>query len=129
MRGGFSRELPGAAEQIVQRAASLAGPHRLRVTAVPGRGSLRLEMTLCPRAPSALAFPAEPCPLSWWWCPAGGGARSGRTARLDAAPGRVPACEPPPATATPRCRRWWPTCSWCAAARHHPARDGRILPG
>ena len=44
VRACFSRELPGAlAEQIVQRAASLAGPHRLRVTAVPvaaDRGAL-----------------------------------------------------------------------------------------
>ncbi len=97
VRACFSRELPGAlAEQIVQRAASLAGPHRLRVTAVPDAGSLRLEMTHAPLNPPGAAPPVEPWVLRPVVVPGGWGCHKwADRGALDAAPGPwSPVCDP-----------------------------------
>ncbi|WP_237573681.1 bifunctional chorismate-binding protein/class IV aminotransferase [Kocuria rhizophila] len=96
-RACFSRELPGAlAEQVIQRAAALAGPHRLRVTAVPDAGSLRLEMTHAPLNPPGTAPPVEPWVLRPVVVPGGWGCHKWADRRaLDAAPGPwSPVCDP-----------------------------------
>ncbi|WP_430750943.1 bifunctional anthranilate synthase component I family protein/class IV aminotransferase [Kocuria rhizophila] len=96
-RACFSRELPGAlAEQVIQRAAALAGPHRLRVTAVPDAGSLRLEMTHAPLNPPGVAPPVEPWVLRPVVVPGGWGCHKWADRRaLDAAPGPwSPVCDP-----------------------------------
>lgn len=97
VRACFSRELPGAlAEQIIQRAAALEGPHRLRVTAVPDAGSLRLEMTHAPLNPPGSAPPVEPWQLRPVVVPGGWGSHKWADRRaLDAAPGPwSPVCDP-----------------------------------
>ncbi|MGX5669399.1 bifunctional anthranilate synthase component I family protein/class IV aminotransferase [Kocuria rhizophila] len=97
VRACFSRELPGAlAEQIVRRAAGVDGPHRLRVTAVPDAGSLRLEMTHAPLNPPGSAPPVEPWQLRPVVVPGGWGSHKWADRRaLDAAPGPwSPVCDP-----------------------------------
>lgn len=96
-RACFSRELPGAlAEQVIQRAAALDGPHRLRVTAVPDAGSLRLEMTHAPLNPPGTAPPVEPWVLRPVVVPGGWGCHKWVDRRaLDAVPGPwSPVCDP-----------------------------------
>ncbi|MDN3227332.1 bifunctional anthranilate synthase component I family protein/class IV aminotransferase [Kocuria rhizophila] len=97
VRACFSRELPGAlAEQIIQRAAALDGPHRLRVTAVPDAGSLRVEMTHAPLNPPGAAPPVEPWVLRPVVVPGGWGSHKWADRHaLDAAPGPwSPVCDP-----------------------------------
>lgn len=96
-RACFSRELPGAlAEQVIQRAAALAGPHRLRVTVVPDAGSLRLEVTHAPLNPPGTASPVEPWVLRPVVVPGGWGCHKWADRRaLDAVPGPwSPVCDP-----------------------------------
>jgi len=93
----FSRELPGAlAEQIVQRAAGLDGPHRLRVTAVPDAGPLRFELTHAPLNPPGSAPPVEPWVLRPVVVPGGWGCHKwADRCALDAVPGPwSPVCDP-----------------------------------
>ena len=93
----FSRELPGAlAEQVIQCAAALDGPHRLRVTAVPDARSLRLEMPHVPLNPPGAAPPVEPWVLRPVVVPGGWGCHKwADRGALDAAPGPwSPVCDP-----------------------------------
>lgn len=93
----FSRELPGAlAEQIIQRAAGLDGPHRLRVTAVPDAGGLCTEMPHAPLNPPGAAPPVEPWVLRPVVVPGGWGCHKwADRCALDAVPGPwSPVCDP-----------------------------------
>lgn len=97
VRACFSHELPGAlAEQVLQRAAGLDGPHRLRVTAVPDAGSLCLEMTHAPLNPPGAAPPVDPWVLRPVMVPGGWGCHKWADRRaLDTAPGPwSPVCDP-----------------------------------
>ena len=97
VRACFSHELPGAlAEQVLQRAAGLDGPHRLRVTAVPDDGSLCLEMTHAPLNPPGAAPPVDPWVLHPVVVPGGWGRHKWADRRaLDATPGPwSPVCDP-----------------------------------
>ncbi|MCT1456982.1 bifunctional anthranilate synthase component I family protein/class IV aminotransferase [Kocuria rhizophila] len=134
VRACFSHELPGAlAEQIIQRAAALDGPHRLRVTAVPDAGSLRLEMTHAPLNPPGSAPPVEPWQLRPVMVPGGWGCHKWADRRaLDAVPGPwSPVCDPlltePDGTLleTGRANIFLVL----DGAVLTPAADGRILPG
>lgn len=97
VRACFSHELPGAlAEQVLQRAAGLDGPHRLRVTAVPDAGSLCLEMTHAPLNPPGAAPPVDPWVLHPVVVPGGWGRHKWADRRaLDTTPGPwSPVCDP-----------------------------------
>lgn len=97
VRACFSHELPGAlAEQVLQRAAGLDGPHRLRVTAVPNAGSLCLEMTYAPLNPPGAAPPVAPWVLRPVVVPGGCGRHKWADRRaLDTTPGPwSPVCDP-----------------------------------
>lgn len=97
VRACFSHELPGAlAEQVIQRAAGLDGPHRLRVTAVPDAGSLCLEMTHAPLNPPGAAPPVDPWVLRPVVVPGGWGRHKWADRRaLNTTPGPwSPVCDP-----------------------------------
>ncbi|WP_312919229.1 aminodeoxychorismate synthase component I [Kocuria sp.] len=97
VRACFSHELPGAlAEQVLQRAAGLDGPHRLRVTAVPDAGSLCLEMTHAPLNPPGAAPPVAPWVLYPVVVPGGWGRHKWADRRaLNTTPGPwSPVCDP-----------------------------------
>ncbi|WP_367402044.1 bifunctional anthranilate synthase component I family protein/class IV aminotransferase [Kocuria marina] len=97
VRACFSHELPGAlAEQVLQRAAGLDGPHRLRVTAIPDDGSLCLEMTHAPLNPPGAAPPVDPWVLYPVVVPGGWGRHKWADRRaLNTTPGPwSPVCDP-----------------------------------
>ena len=97
VRACFSHELPGAlAEQVLQRAAGLDGPHRLRVTAIPDDGSLCLEMTHAPLNPPGAAPPVDPWVLRPVVVPGGWGRHKWADRRaLNTTPGPwSPVCDP-----------------------------------
>ncbi len=97
VRACFSCDLPGGLEErIIRCAAALEGRHRMRVTAVPEAGSLRIEMTRAPLDPPDVAPPVEPWVLRPVVVPGGWGCHKwADRGALDAAPGPwSPVCDP-----------------------------------